>query len=95
MQRDREYAVGLRKPAPTPRRIREMAPAGFALHQPPVHGYGLLLMFASVPAQVRQLVASGLRVEGVYGEHGAARSPDRPDDDSQCCYVCRKSAAPA
>jgi SAM-dependent methyltransferase len=71
------------------RRVAE----GFKLKQPPVHNYGLLLMFASVPTQVRQLEEAGFDVEAVYGERGTVLNGSRPDPTSRWCYFLARKRA--
>ncbi|RDE06909.1 class I SAM-dependent methyltransferase [Sphingomonas aracearum] len=75
------------------RRMRDRVPPGFALLQPPVHDFSLLLMFSQVPAMTRQLVEAGFAVERVHGEDGTpVGEEERPRNSRWCYFIARRSS---
>ena len=73
------------------RSLRTDVPAGFALIQAPIHDFGLLLMFSTVPAMAEQLSRIGFDLEQVHGEDGLRLDPREPARSSRWCYfIARK-----
>jgi SAM-dependent methyltransferase len=68
------------------RRAQFQSGDGYALKQPSVHDYGMMLMFTSVPAQIRQLHATGFILHAVLDEQGLALPPSWADRSSRWCY---------
>ncbi len=63
-------------------------PPGFKLKQISPHYYGLVCMFASVPAVVTQLAQAGFELRAIFDEQGARVDPAQPSTETRWCHYC-------